>query len=80
MLLEVASLNAFYGDLQALHDVNVHRRARRKRRPGWSKRRRKNHFHEVLAGLIEHKRGSITFGGREISACRPRPSRGAASR
>lgn len=68
MLLEVARLNAFYGDLQALHDVSVTVDAGESVALVGANGAGKTTFLKCVSGLIEHKRGSIAFDGREISA------------
>lgn len=68
MLLEVASLDAFYGDLQALHDVSVNVDAGESVALVGANGAGKTTFLKCVSGLIAHKRGSIAFDGREISA------------
>jgi branched-chain amino acid transport system ATP-binding protein len=67
MLLEVTSLNAFYGDLQALHDVNIHVDAGESVALVGANGAGKTTFLRCIAGLIEQKRGGIEFKGNEIS-------------
>ena len=68
MLLEVARLDAFYGDLQALHDVSVTVDAGESVALVGANGAGKTTFLKCVSGLIAHKRGSIAFDGREISA------------
>ena len=67
MLLEVANLSAFYGDLQALHGVNLHVDAGESVALVGANGAGKTTFMRCLAGLIEHKRGTIKFGDSDIS-------------
>lgn len=67
MLLEVTSLTAFYGDLQALHDVNMHVDAGENVALVGANGAGKTTFLKCIAGLIEEKRGGIEFMGNEIS-------------
>jgi len=67
MLLEVTSLNAFYGDLQALHDVNIYVDAGESVALVGANGAGKTTFLRCIAGLIEQKRGGIEFKGNEIS-------------
>jgi branched-chain amino acid transport system ATP-binding protein len=67
MLLEVANLSAFYGDLQALHGVNLHVDAGESVALVGANGAGKTTFMRCLAGLIEHKRGTIKFGDTDIS-------------
>jgi branched-chain amino acid transport system ATP-binding protein len=67
MLLEVTSLNAFYGDLRALHDVNIHVDAGESVALVGANGAGKTTFLRCIAGLIEQKRGGIEFKGNEIS-------------
>lgn len=68
MLLEVARLDAFYGDLQALHDVSVNVDAGESVALVGANGAGKTTFLKCVSGLIAHKRGSITFDGGEIFA------------
>jgi branched-chain amino acid transport system ATP-binding protein len=67
MLLEVESLNAFYGDLQALHDVTISVDAGEAVALVGANGAGKTTFLRCVAGLIEHKRGMIAFAGRDIA-------------
>ena len=67
MLLEVANLSAFYGDLQALHGVNLNVDAGESVALVGANGAGKTTFMRCLAGLIEHKRGTIKFGDSDIS-------------
>jgi branched-chain amino acid transport system ATP-binding protein len=67
MLLEVASLDAFYGDLQALHGIDVSIEAGQCVALVGANGAGKTTFLKCVAGLIAHKRGSIAFDGRDIS-------------
>jgi branched-chain amino acid transport system ATP-binding protein len=67
MLLEVSNLDAFYGDLQALHDVSIHVDAGESVALVGANGAGKTTFLRCLAGLISQKRGIITFGGDDIS-------------
>lgn len=67
MLLEVANLSAFYGDLQTLHGVNLHVDAGESVALVGANGAGKTTFMRCLAGLIEHKRGTIKFGDSDIS-------------
>jgi branched-chain amino acid transport system ATP-binding protein len=70
MLLEVMNLSAFYGDLQSLYDVSIHVDEGESVALVGANGAGKTTFMRCLAGLIEHKRGVIKFGGRDIS-CLP---------
>ena len=67
MLLEVANLDAFYGDLQALHGLNIEVDRGESVALVGANGAGKTTFMRCLAGLIEQKRGAITFGGNDIS-------------
>lgn len=67
MLLEVANLSAFYGDLQTLHGVNLNVDAGESVALVGANGAGKTTFMRCLAGLIEHKRGTIKFGDSDIS-------------
>jgi branched-chain amino acid transport system ATP-binding protein len=67
MLLEVANLNAFYGDLQALHDVHMHVDAGESIALVGANGAGKTTFLRCLAGLIDNKNGTIRYDGRDIS-------------
>jgi branched-chain amino acid transport system ATP-binding protein len=67
MLLDVANLDAFYGDLQALHDVDMRVDAGESVALVGANGAGKTTFLRCLAGLIEQKRGTITLGGTDIA-------------
>jgi branched-chain amino acid transport system ATP-binding protein len=67
MLLEVAELDAFYGDLQALHGVGLEVDAGESVALVGANGAGKTTFLRCVAGLIGHKRGTIQFAGAEIS-------------
>ena len=67
MLLEVANLDAFYGDLQALHGLNTAVGRGESVALVGANGAGKTTFMRCVAGLIEQKRGAITFGGNDIS-------------
>jgi branched-chain amino acid transport system ATP-binding protein len=67
MLLEVANLDAFYGDLQALHGMTMHVDAGESVALVGANGAGKTTFLRCIAGLIEQKRGTITFGGGDIA-------------
>jgi branched-chain amino acid transport system ATP-binding protein len=67
MLLEVTSLNAFYGDLQALHDVSIRVDAGESVALVGANGAGKTTFLKCVAGLIEQRRGGIEFRGNDIS-------------
>ena len=67
MLLEVANLDAFYGDLQALHGLDIEVDRGESVALVGANGAGKTTFMRCLSGLIEHKRGAITFGGGDIS-------------
>jgi ABC-type Fe3+/spermidine/putrescine transport system ATPase subunit len=67
MLLEVANLDAFYGDLQALHGLDIEVDRGESVALVGANGAGKTTFMRCLAGLIEQKRGGITFGGNDIS-------------
>jgi branched-chain amino acid transport system ATP-binding protein len=67
MLLEVASLDAFYGDLQALHAIDVSIERGECVALVGANGAGKTTFLKCVAGLIAQKRGSIAFGGRDVS-------------
>jgi len=67
MLLEVVSLDAFYGDLQALHGVSVAVDAGECVALVGANGAGKTTFLKCVAGLLSQKRGSILFDGRDIS-------------
>jgi ABC-type Fe3+/spermidine/putrescine transport system ATPase subunit len=67
MLLEVANLDAFYGDLQALHGLNIEVERGESVALVGANGAGKTTFVRCLAGLIEQKRGAITFGGNDVS-------------
>jgi branched-chain amino acid transport system ATP-binding protein len=67
MLLEVANLDAFYGDLQALHGVAMHVDAGESVALVGANGAGKTTFLRCIAGLIEQKRGVITFSSSDIA-------------
>jgi branched-chain amino acid transport system ATP-binding protein len=67
MLLEVASLDAFYGDLQALQGLSLTVDAGECVALVGANGAGKTTFLKCVSGLIAQKRGSIVFDGREIS-------------
>ena len=67
MLLEVESLDAFYGDLQALHGIDLAVDAGESVALVGANGAGKTTFMRCLAGLIEQKRGAITLAGSDIS-------------
>jgi branched-chain amino acid transport system ATP-binding protein len=67
MLLEVTNLDAFYGDLQALHGLNIEVDAGESVALVGANGAGKSTFLRCLAGLMEHKRGAIMFAGNDIA-------------
>ena len=67
MLLEVASLDAFYGDLQALQGVSLTVDAGESVALVGANGAGKTTFLKCVSGLIAQKRGSIVFDRHEIS-------------
>ena len=67
MLLEVAKLDAFYGDLQALHGLDIEVDRGESVALVGANGAGKTTVMRCLAGLIEQKRGAITFGGNDIA-------------
>jgi branched-chain amino acid transport system ATP-binding protein len=67
MLLEVTNLDAFYGDLQALHGLNIEVDAGESVALVGANGAGKSTFLRCLAGLTEHKRGAIMFAGNDIA-------------
>jgi len=67
MLLDVANLDAFYGDQQALHGLNIGIERGESVALVGANGAGKTTFMRCLAGLIEQKRGAITFDGGDIS-------------
>jgi branched-chain amino acid transport system ATP-binding protein len=67
MLLEVTNLDAFYGDLQALHGLDMEVERGESVALVGANGAGKTTFMRCLAGLIEQKRGAITLGGNDIS-------------
>jgi len=65
-LLEVTGLSVFYGDLQALFDIDVAVERGRTVALIGANGAGKTTFLKALAGLIASKRGSIVFDGQEI--------------
>jgi branched-chain amino acid transport system ATP-binding protein len=70
MLLEVVRLDAFYGDLQALHGICMNVDAGETVALVGANGAGKTTFLRCVSGLIAHRRGSIAFDGRDIS-CAP---------
>jgi branched-chain amino acid transport system ATP-binding protein len=66
MLLEVESLDSFYGDFQSLFDVDFHIDQGETVALVGANGAGKTTFLKCLAGLIERKHGTIRFGGTEI--------------
>jgi branched-chain amino acid transport system ATP-binding protein len=67
MLLRVTNLDAFYGDLQALHGVSIDVDAGESVALVGANGAGKTTFLKSVAGLITQKRGSIEFAGADIS-------------
>jgi branched-chain amino acid transport system ATP-binding protein len=67
MLLEVTNLDAFYGDLQALHGVRVHVDAGESVALVGANGAGKTTFMRCIAGLIDQKQGEISFDGSSIA-------------
>jgi len=67
MLLRVTHLDAFYGDLQALHGVSIGVDAGESVALVGANGAGKTTFLKCVAGLIEQKHGSMVFAGNEIS-------------
>jgi branched-chain amino acid transport system ATP-binding protein len=67
MLLEVASLDAFYGDLEALHGVSAAVDIGECVALVGANGAGKTTFLKCVSGLHSHKRGSIVFDRRDIS-------------
>jgi branched-chain amino acid transport system ATP-binding protein len=67
MLLRATSLDAFYGDLQALHGVSVDVDAGESVALVGANGAGKTTFLKCVAGLIAQKRGLIEFAGADIS-------------
>jgi branched-chain amino acid transport system ATP-binding protein len=67
MLLEVDGLNAFYGDLRALQDVNLRIETGESIALVGANGAGKTTFLRCLVGLIDRKVGSIRFTGNNIS-------------
>jgi branched-chain amino acid transport system ATP-binding protein len=68
MLLEVSSLDAFYGDFQSLFEVDFHIGDGETVALVGANGAGKTTFLKCLAGLIERKRGEIRFAGEDITA------------
>jgi len=68
MLLEVESLDCFYGDFQPLFDVDFHIDRGETVALVGANGAGKTTFLKCLAGLIERKRGTIRFDGIDIGA------------
>jgi branched-chain amino acid transport system ATP-binding protein len=66
MLLEVTSLDAFYGDLQALHHVSINVDDGESVALVGANGAGKTTFLKCVSGLIAQKRGSIEFAGIDI--------------
>jgi branched-chain amino acid transport system ATP-binding protein len=67
MLLEVMSLDAFYGDLQALHGVSLNVDAGESIALVGANGAGKTTFLRSVAGLIDQKQGAIRLNGNDIS-------------
>jgi branched-chain amino acid transport system ATP-binding protein len=67
MLLKVTNLDAFHGNLQALHSVSIDVDAGESIALVGANGAGKTTFLKCVAGLIEHKRGAIAFAGKDIS-------------
>ena len=66
-LLEVSGLNAFYGDLQAIRDLDFSVAEKESVALLGANGAGKSTFLRSLVGLIESKSGTIRFAGRDIS-------------
>jgi branched-chain amino acid transport system ATP-binding protein len=67
MLLEVANLDAFYGDLQALHDVNLHIDGGESVALVGANGAGKTTFLRSVAGLMDTIKGAIRFNNNSIA-------------
>jgi branched-chain amino acid transport system ATP-binding protein len=67
MLLEVANLSAFYGDLQALHGMNMHIGVGESVALVGANGAGKTTFLRCIAGLNDRKTGSVRFAEKEIT-------------
>jgi branched-chain amino acid transport system ATP-binding protein len=67
MLLEVSRLDAFYGDLQALHGVSIEVDAGESVALVGANGAGKTTFLRSVAGLIDEKRGTVSFRGTSIA-------------
>jgi len=67
-LLEVRGLDAFYGDFQALFDLDLEVRAGETVALVGANGAGKSTFLKCLVGLVETKRGLIRFSGDDITA------------
>jgi branched-chain amino acid transport system ATP-binding protein len=67
MLLEVTSLDAFYGDLQALHHVSINVDDGESVALVGANGAGKTTFLKCVSGLIAQKRGVIAFAGIDIA-------------
>jgi branched-chain amino acid transport system ATP-binding protein len=66
MLLEVTSLDAFYGDLQALHHISINVDDGESVALVGANGAGKTTFLKCVSGLIAQKRGAIAFAGIDI--------------
>jgi len=66
MLLEATNMDAFYGDLQALHGVTVHVDAGESVALVGANGAGKTTFLRCVAGLTDQKKGAIRFDGSSI--------------
>jgi len=67
-LLEVSGLNAFYGDLQAIYDLEFNVAEKESVALLGANGAGKSTFLRSLVGLIDSKSGSVRFAGDDISA------------
>jgi branched-chain amino acid transport system ATP-binding protein len=67
MLLEVTGLDAFYGDLRALHDVSFYVDGGESVALVGANGAGKTTFLKCVSGMIAQKRGSIAFAGVDIA-------------
>ena len=70
-LLEVSQLSAFYGDMQALFDVNLEAHAGEVVALIGANGAGKSTLIGSVAGLVGNKRGAITFDGESLMGLRP---------
>ena len=68
MLLEVSGLNAFYGDLQAVYDLNFTVVERESVALLGANGAGKSTFLRSLVGLLDDRRGKVLFAGNDISS------------